>query len=91
MAALKKPDLPALVISSILVCYGVWGTSVVTDLFLCETRFPGTCTDQRREVHSAATAIPVALMAWLSESPLPRRRRDPNAPPVAASRKITPP
>ena len=60
----------SLIIRSVLVCYGVWGLVLITDLALCESRKPGTCDAQRAEVRGAATTIPATLLAWMADSPV---------------------
>lgn len=60
----------SLVIRSVLTCYAVWGTTLVVDLAVCETRSPGRCAAQRTELSGATKTIPATLLAWLADSPL---------------------
>lgn len=61
-----------LLIRAVLAVY-VWQIGLISiALFNCETRNPGRCETQWAEARGAAGAIPATLLAWLTDSPLPR-------------------
>lgn len=59
-----------LIIRSVLACYAVWGSVIVIDLAVCESKRPGQCESQRAELRGAAATIPATLLAWLADSPV---------------------
>ena len=60
----------SLIMRSVVSCYAIWGTVVVTDFAACEARRPGQCDTQRAELRGVATTIPSTLLAWLADSPV---------------------
>ena len=64
--------ISALLIRAVLVVY-LWQMLLITaGLVRCETQRPGTCDAQWAEARGAAGSIPATLLAWLTDSPLPK-------------------
>ena len=61
-----------LLIRAVLAVYA-WQIGLISvSLINCETRTPGKCETPWAEARGAAGAIPATLLAWLTDSPLPK-------------------